>query len=148
MPIPDFSSDGLLPNSIHDCTMEEVESVFGRFRSTDRRINLTKKLKDYVSELQKSGIGVELIIDGSYVTQKDDPGDIDLILVLPEGYDYSPDVKPFEYNLLSNRAVKRVYGFDVFTVVKGTERCESRIDFFQQVRENPNIKKGLLRVSL
>lgn len=148
MPIPNFSDYGFLPNAVHDCSLEEVESIFGRFQGTDRRINLTKKLKDYVRELKQCKIGVELIIDGSYVTQKDDPSDIDLILVLPESFDNSAAVSPFERNLLSNRAVKRMYGFDVFTVIKGTNLYTSRINFFQQVKENPGLQKGLLRVIL
>lgn len=148
MPIPDFSEHGTLPNDVYDCSLEEIESIFGRFQSSDCRMNLTKKLKTFVNELRKYGMGVELIVDGSYVTNKEEPGDIDLILVLPEGFDYKAEVKPFEYNLLSNRAVKRLYGFDVFTVSKGSELYRSRIEFFQQVRENPDIRKGLLRVSL
>lgn len=148
MPIPDFSHQGVLLNDIYDCSVEEVEDKFGRFQSTDCRVNLTKRLKEYIYELKKYGIGKELIIDGSYVTEKENPGDIDLILVLQEDFDYSSEVRPFEYNLISNRAIKRMYGFDVFTVIKGTDQYESRIDFFRQVRENPEIRKGLLRITL
>lgn len=148
MPIPEFTQQGVLPNDIHDCSLEEIESIFGRFQSTDCRINLTKKLKDYINDLKKSGLGIELIIDGSYATKVENPGDIDLILVLSEDFDYSSEIRPFEYNLTSNRAVKRIYGFDVFTVKKGTDRYKRRIDFFQKVRENPDIRKGLLRIKL
>lgn len=148
MPIPNFTEEGILPNSIHECSLAEVETVFGRFQSSDCRINLTKKLKDYINDLKSSGLGVELIIDGSYVTKVENPGDIDLILVLSEDFDYSSDIRPFEYNLTANRAVKRIYGFDVFTVKKGTDLYNRRIDFFQKVRENPDIRKGLLRIKL
>lgn len=148
MPIPGFTQQGVLPNDIYDCSFEEMESVFGRFQSTDCRIHLTKKLKDYIDELKKSGFGIELIIDGSYVTKKDNPEDIDLILVLAEDFNYSSGIKPFEYNLTSNKALKRIYGFDVFTEKKGTDRYNRRIEFFQKVRENPDINKGLLRIKL
>src|SRR5208337_2046684 len=120
MPIPDFTDDGILPNNIHDCSFEELAVVFGRFQSTDCRITLTQKLKEYIQELRQSGIGKELIVDGSYVTRKDDPGDIDLILVLAKEFDYSSPINPFEYNLASNRVLKRKYGFDVFVERKGT----------------------------
>lgn len=148
MPIPQFTEEGMLPNSIHDCSLEELGSVFGRFQSTDCRVNLTRKLKAYVQELRQSGIGLELLIDGSYVTQKDNPGDIDLILVLSKDFDYSTPINPFEYNLASNRAVKRKYGFDVFVEKKGSVRYNSRIEFFKQVKANPDSMKGLLRISL
>jgi len=148
MPIPEFTETGILPNSIYDCSIEEIESVFGRFQSTDNRINLTRKLKAYIQELRQSGIGTELIIDGSYVTRKDNPGDIDLILVLAKDFDYSSPINPFEYNLASNRVVKRKYGFDVFVERKGTERYNSRIEFFKRVKDNPSSTKGLLRINL
>ncbi len=148
MPIPEFTENEILPNSIHDCSFEEVECVFGRFQSTDCRITLTRKLKAYMQELRQAGVGTELIIDGSYVTGKDNPGDIDLILVLAEDFDYSSPINPFEYNLSSERAVKRKYGFDVFVEKKGTERYNSLIEFFQRVKENPDITKGLLKITL
>jgi hypothetical protein len=51
MLIPNFTQQGILPNDIYDCSLEELESIFGRFQSTDCRINLTKKLKDYIYDL-------------------------------------------------------------------------------------------------
>ena len=148
MPIPEFTENEILPNSIYNCSFEELEGVFGRFQSTDCRIILTRKLKAYIQDLRQSGIGTELIIDGSYVTGKDNPGDIDLILVLEKDFDYSSPINPFEYNLASNRAVKRKYGFDVFVEKKGTERYNSLIEFFHKVKENPDLTKGLLKITL
>jgi hypothetical protein len=148
MPIPEFTEEGILPNSIYDCSIEEIEGIFGRFQNTDCRINLTRKLKAYIKELKQTGIGTEIIIDGSYVTKKDHPGDIDLILVLAKDFDYSSPINPFEYNLASNRVVKRKYGFDVFVEKKESERYNSRIEFFQRVKENPDATKGLLRITL
>jgi len=148
VPIPEFTEEGILPNSIHDCSLEELEGVFGRFQITDCRINLTGRLKEYIKELKQSRIGTELIIDGSYVTRKDSPGDIDLILVLAKEIDYSMPVNPYEYNLISNRAVKRKYGFDVFTEKRGSERFHNRLEFFQRVKDNPDLSKGLLRIIL
>ncbi len=148
MPIPEFTEDGLLPNSIHDCSLEELEGVFGRFQRTDCRINLTRKLKEYIQELQRTGLGTELIIDGSYATRKDNPSDIDLILGLEQELDYSAPVNPYEYNLASNKAVKRKYGFDVFVEKVGSERFDNRLRFFHRVKENPDLSKGLLRIKL
>jgi predicted nucleotidyltransferase len=44
---------------------------------------------------------VELIIDGSFVTGKANPSDVDLVVVLASGHDFSADLRPFEYNFLS-----------------------------------------------
>src|SRR5437773_328172 len=79
--IPDFI-DGVLPNGVHVCTLEEVVQQFGRFQSSDRRLRLTEALKRYVKEVRALGIATALIIDGSYVTMKAKPSDIDMILIL------------------------------------------------------------------
>ena len=42
--------DGVLPEGIHDCTIDEIEQMFGRFRRSDRRIRLMEKLKAYLIE--------------------------------------------------------------------------------------------------
>jgi len=40
MPIPDLNEDGLLPEGIHEASLEEVRERFGRFQRTDRRPDL------------------------------------------------------------------------------------------------------------
>jgi hypothetical protein len=32
----------LLPEGIHDCTLDEIGARFGRFQTTDRRVHLFK----------------------------------------------------------------------------------------------------------
>ena len=73
---------GVLPEGIHECTFEELERAFGQFQRSDRRINLIAKLKAYLDEARNSGLVIAAIIDGSFVTIKDEPEDIDLIVVL------------------------------------------------------------------
>lgn len=148
MTIPNLTNHGVLEEGIHDCTLEDVENIFGRFNTTDCRVQLSSKLREYVEELRRFNAGSELIVDGSFVTSKPDPNDIDLILVLPEGFDYARQVMPFEYNLIRSRPVKKKYGFDVFAAVKNTKLYNDRINFFQQVRGNGGLKKGLLRIPL
>jgi len=97
MPIPPLGADGVLPSGTHDCSLEEIEEIFGRFRRSDRRIRLTKGLFEYVTLLQEAEIGRYLYVDGSYVTGEDEPNDFDLLLVLPEQLDLSRQIPPFEY---------------------------------------------------
>ncbi len=82
MPIPELNQDGFLPEGIHAASLEEVRERFGRFQRTDRRPALFAKLSTYMAEVRASGLVVAVIVDGSFVTAKDEPSDIDLILVL------------------------------------------------------------------
>src|SRR5579864_7756641 len=82
LPIPELDTDGLLPVGIHDCTENEIYQRFGRFSSSDRRPQLFGKLQDYLNDARISGLFSAIIIDGSFITSKPEPGDIDLIAVL------------------------------------------------------------------
>jgi hypothetical protein len=88
MPIPGFNDAGLLPLGVHDCTIGEVRQHLGSFQTTDRRPKLFDKLQALVREAWATGLVSEIIIDGSFVTAKPDPNDIDLILVLNSNSDF------------------------------------------------------------
>lgn len=150
--IPEFD-DGVLPEGVHDCTWEEVEATCGRFRRSDQRIRLTERLKQYLSDAKRSGVVTAVVIDGSYATAKDEPSDIDLIVVRRPGVD-TTNLRPFEYNAISKAMIRSLYRFDAFSVEADSPELENRIEFFSQV--NPDkppantskARKGLLRVVL
>jgi hypothetical protein len=95
--------DGVLPEGIHLCTLEEVKEIFGQFRGSDRRPQLTERLTRYVQDARSSGVVSAIVIDGSYVTAKEKPGDIDLIVALRPGLDLTTEMRPMEYNIQSKR---------------------------------------------
>jgi hypothetical protein len=84
MPIPALNDKGLLPEGLYDCTLAEIGARFGQFQRTDRRVQLFAKLCALVEEEQRAGIATALLIDGSFALSKPSPGDIDLVIVLPE----------------------------------------------------------------
>ncbi|MGH9769088.1 MAG: DUF6932 family protein [Blastocatellia bacterium] len=147
MPIPDLNEDGLLPEGIHDCTLDEIGARFGRFQVTERRIQLFGKLRALVDEERQAGLAVELIVDGSFVTDKPEPGDIDLVIVLPADYNREGEFAPFRYNAISKVSIRRRYGFDVFVTREGTSDYFGQIAFFQRVKES-ELQKGVLRIKL
>jgi len=146
MPIPGLDDAGLLPPGVHDCTLDEVRRRFGIFQITDRRPTLYDKLQVLVREAWGSGLVAEIIIDGSFVTAKPDPNDIDLILVLNAGHDFSAELRPFEYNVLSTRQARKIYGFDLLIAMHGSPVYEEYLAFFAQVRGETSRRKGLLRL--
>ncbi|MCI0352552.1 MAG: hypothetical protein L0Z53_24295, partial [Acidobacteriales bacterium] len=72
--------------------------------------------------------------------------DIDLILVVPEDHDFSVDLSMAEYNVVSRRRVHRRYGFNLLVARSNSEEYRRYVSFFQQVRFEPEKKKGLLRI--
>lgn len=45
-------------------------------------------------------------MDGSFVTAKSEPNDIDLVLVLAADHDFSADLPPVHYNLLDQKGAE------------------------------------------
>ena len=84
MPIPDLDENGFLPPGVYDCTLEEVQQRFGRARVNFQRSELFAKLKEYVKEAQSTKLVKAIILDGSFVTNKETPNDIDMIVILTE----------------------------------------------------------------
>ena len=147
----------LLPPGVHDSSMKEVEELFGRFQRSDCRPKLFRKLAEYLKELRKAEVAGSVIVNGSFVMAcVDEPADIDLILVLLESWDEAADLKPYQYNLVSKKRVKREYGLDVFVVREKTVDEEKWVKFLSRV----NVKwcdiygwslesvKGLVRVAV
>jgi hypothetical protein len=146
--VPPLNENGLLPEGVHDCTQEDVEARFGIFQASDHRPRLWTRLKEFVEQARLSGIIEELLLDGSFVTAKPDPNDIDMIVVVSTTHDFGSDLPPRQYNVLSAGRVRRRFGFDIVVAKAGTDQLEQAIVFFTQVRQQPALRKGLLRIKL
>ena len=148
MSIPSLDDEGYLPEGVHDCALEEVRARFGSFTTSDHRIMLCDKLLFLIAEADKTGLLKEVIIDGSFVTAKPRPNDIDLILVLtdaPALGDRWLQLRPTHYNALSRKRLAKRYRFDVFVDVAGTPEHEDHLKFFQGIL-NRTRRKGVLRI--
>ncbi len=148
MPIPASNPDGLLPIGIHDCTLDELKARFGAFQSNDQRPRLFARLQGFLAEVRAAGFVRSVLVDGSFVTSKPAPNEIDLILVVASDHDVSADLLPSRYNVLSKNRVRKRLGFDIVAVREGTSESEDAVAFFQQVRYQPSLRKGILKLTI
>ena len=148
MVIPPFNQDGLLPRGIHRCTLAEARGRFGTFQGSDRRPRLWTGFAEYMREASMSGAVEMVLMDGSFVTAKPDPNDIDLVIVLPASHDFSANLPAAQYDVLAQKRVRKRFGFDILVVKNSSESLEHAIAFFQQVRQRPDLQKGLLEIVL
>ncbi len=77
--IPAFEDNGYLPPGIHRATLDEIEARFGT-ESELRRAQF-ESLTWPIDLVRRAGIQ-RLIIDGSFVTERFEPNDIDCILLV------------------------------------------------------------------
>ena len=144
--------DGVLPEGIYDCTIDEIEDRFGRIQGSDWRCTLTAQLREYLKEVWKCGFIKAVIVDGSYVTAKDRPDDIDILVVLPADFDIRAELLPMEYNLTQKKGLKRQFkfNFDLVAHPDGSELYNEFLDLFSRVRPDvaytTKSRKGMLRI--
>ena len=148
MPIPPLTAEGLLPVGIHRTELDEIRQRFGTFQGSDRRIQLFARLEQLVAELRRSGRFAALIVDGSFVTSKSAPEDIDLVVTLRADHDWNADLGPSDYLLVSRPVLRRRFGFDVLLATDGGGDYERFVEFFSRVREDAAVRKGMLRIAL
>lgn len=78
--IPPFRDDGYLPEGIHRCAAAEATFRFGT--PTRRRQRLIVRLRCWI-ELGRAVGAARLLVDGSFITAKPEPHDVDAVILLP-----------------------------------------------------------------
>ena len=144
--IPQFTDEGLLPAGVHETDLAELREKMGWSR---KRQGLLEGLEVALELMASCGV-VRVYLDGSFVTDKDRPNDIDGCYDLAE-HVTAEDLKrlaPIFPPNPSNRAeAKRRFGVDFFPAA-ATELGSGQpfLRFFQTDREGR--ERGVLSVEL
>lgn len=80
MPFPDFAESGDLPAGRHEASLDEVLARFGS--GTPRRVAVSDRLRRIHAPATATGHLDRLVIFGSYVSDVEEPYDVDVILVM------------------------------------------------------------------
>jgi hypothetical protein len=139
--------DGCLPEGIHVCTLQEVIAAFGV--TSAKRRDLADRLRDYVSAAARSGLIQSIYLAGSFVTDKREPGDIDVLVVLKPDFDASKPLRAIDEQVIDTRAARIRFKFDVFAGVIGSEALEANLMYFTRDNRDASVlhlRKGVLRI--
>lgn len=112
MIIPPFRPDGWLPNGHHIADWNEVLLRFGG-KPDSRRAQLTAELTHLRDALQATGITGTILLDGSYISEKPEPGDFDILLIGPADIQILKDMEPNLASLL-NASDAEARGYSLF----------------------------------
>ena len=94
--IPDFRPDGYLPEGLHDATEADVTFRFGS--STPRRRRLSFRFHRWL-ELARATRARRFLLDGSFVTDKPEPNDIDAVVLVAD--DFEQNYKSVETTVIT-----------------------------------------------
>ena len=146
MPLPDFNAAGDLPPGVHRAALEQVLRRFGAEKG--QRSACTRRVSHLYDLARRTGCLQRFIIFGSYVTTKLDPNDVDVILVLDDGFRL--EHCPVESRGLFDHAVAQArHGASVFWLRPGMLIGESLAEFiaYWQIKRDGS-KRGIVDVTL
>jgi len=142
--IPEFNKQGNLPNGVHSTTLEEFIKKFGY---NPKRLWLIDGLNLLIESLSKAGCTL-IYIDGSFVTDKEIPGDYDLCWSVNGVEPTKLDPILLEFTPESRSKVEVKYRGDVFPaeIPEGVSG-KLFIDFFQ-TDKNTGEDKGIIAINI
>lgn len=141
--IPDFTDEGLLLPGVHEATLEELREKLG----------FSRRRRDLIDGLERAltlmgGCEVRRVyLDGSFVTDKPRPGDIDECYDVEPGMDLQSMYPIWPLSHLNRAKSKAAFGVEFFpadTVEAGSG--QPFLQFFQRDREGS--PKGVVAMEL
>ena len=141
--IPEFRSDGYLPEGMHFASEAEVTFRFGSSNAHRRR--LAVRLRRWI-ELSRRVRARRLFIDGSFITAKTEPNDVDAVVWLSADFERQvqqgndPGLE-LEHMLLTRHPE------EIFAAEDDVD-WNDWIEFFTRTREEDGRRKGLVEVEL
>lgn len=141
--IPEFGPDGYLPEGLYLASDAEVIFRFGT--SSRQRRRLALRLRRWL-ELAREVGARRLLIDGSFVTAKENPDDIDAVILLPHDFE--------RYVELGNEAAIELEEMLLTRRPEEIFAAEDEVDwnewfeFFSRTREVDGRRKGLVEIVL
>lgn len=144
--IPEFVDIGaswmVLPPGIHTATLREVEN---RFASGERRRDLFAGFAKAYRSLEMAGCLI-VYLDGSFVTEKPNPGDYDACWD-PTGVDPAK-IDPVLFEFKDNRRDQKTkYGGEFFPSSALADGHAFFVDYFQKDKETGR-RKGIIALHL
>ncbi len=89
--------------------------MFGRSPES-RRAVLTAALLQLRDDLRALGITGTLLLNGSYISAKPEPGDFDVLLIGPDDIQVRKDTEPSLERLLDAEAAEKERGYSLFYI--------------------------------
>jgi len=141
--IPEFRPDGYLPEGLHDASEADVTFRFGS--STPRRRRLVFRFRKWL-ELARATRARRFLLDGSFVTDKPEPNDIDAVVLVADDFEQQVasglDAAIELETMLLTRNPEEIFA------AEDVHDWDDWVEFFSRTREPDGRRKGLVEVNL
>ena len=143
--IPEFQKDGNLPKGLYKATLHEVREIFGT--GSAKRKLLIGNLENIIELAKSTGKLERVIVWGSFVSNKEFPQDIDLLLIMSDDFDV--DANPPEVKRVFAYAQGRIaFNADIFWTKSsiGEEVIDLWLETYQMTRDFES--RGIVEVMI
>jgi hypothetical protein len=106
-----FSATGDLPAGVHRATLDDVVERFGQ--SSSRRRLVAQRLHRIHAVAVQTGHLARFVVFGSFVTAKPEPNDVDVFMLMDDGFDAST-LRGETAILFDHVAAQAYFGASVF----------------------------------
>ena len=136
---PEFNEAGDLPPGVYAVTLEQAANRFGS--GTLQRQSVTDRLKRIHRLALRTGKLQRFLVFGSYVTRKHSPDDVDIILVMQNGF-LSADCDEETHPLFDHEQADEQFGASVFWIRPGLLILETLDEFIAhwQVKRDGSLR--------
>ena len=142
-PLPEFNEQGDLPEGIHSASLEEVLARFGK---TGRRAVIGRRLERVHALANSTGHLSRFIIFGSFVTDKAEPNDVDIFLLMDDSFDVR-QVPPEVRLVFDHTAAQNLLGASVFWIRRvAALGGEQATIAYWQIKRDGN-KRGIVEIA-
>ena len=141
--IPEFRNDGYLPEGLHVAT--EAEATFRFGCGTPRRRRLILRLRRWL-ELSRLTGARRFLVDGSFVTAKEEPNDIDAVVLL--AHDFENQISRGVDAALELEAMLLTRCPEEIFAAEDSRDWNDWVEFFAMTREADGRRKGLLEIEI
>jgi hypothetical protein len=112
VPLPEFTDTGDLPTSVHRASLTETVARFGR--GSDRRKMLARRLERIHQIASQTGHLARLVVFGSFVTDKHEPNDVDVFMIMDDNFNMGSLVGEARLLFVDHGTAQDHFGCSVF----------------------------------
>jgi predicted nucleotidyltransferase len=133
MALPPFTDSGDLPVGVHPATLREVVDRFG-VGPAQRKVVATR-LERICQVARSSGHLARLVVFGSFITDKPEPNDVDVFLLMEDTFDASQLTGEVQL-LFDHAAAQAHFGASVFWLrrLAALEGEQAALEYWQVKR--------------
>ncbi len=141
--LPEFNQHGDLPPGIHTAMIEDILS---RFAGPPWRAVIARRLERIYLLARSTGHLARFIVFGSFITNKAEPNDVDIFLLMEDSFDVSK-VSTEARLVFDHTAAQNLLGASVFWIRRAAALGgEEAMIAHWQIKRDGN-KRGIVEVA-